>query len=1112
MKTRSLICITMSIILMTLFTSLLNAQTNVSGIYLGDTTWVVSGSPYIVVGDVQIPLGVKLTIEPGVRVKFGGNYKIHVQGNLIAVGTASKIIVFDTGSVQTSIMILFRKTNLSNSKISNISFNGSTNAIQLAQESEFNNDSPKNSGVLVVDSCKFDRSSVQTNGNSTTASLSISNSQFISSTIKGVYPSSEPIVIKKSTILNSTIFSDSYNYGINIDSSTVNNSQFKLGCCGANFNITNSNILNSSMYEGGGSPVAGPVKFTNSKIIETPINLRLAGFTISNCILQYLNSSTGAIFGNGSITNTSFVGNNANTALEVTGYSGYNIGGSVNITSSILTRGSTVLKFSNANTVTIQKSNFTNNILYNIENRSSKNIVAQQNYWGTNNNTEIAAKIFDGNDDINYGIVDYSNFLSSPDTSAPISSPSNFLAKSVGDSVRLTWSSNLESDLVGYKIYYSTKSGYPYSHSINVGNVNSYTINGLPYETYYFTITAFDIGADGVNDQIEGHESWFSEERLLTVPENPPPVAPKNLIALSGDKQVLLKWKKNTETDMSRYVLYRSQTSGFTPQSSDSIANVIHPDTTYTNTLLTNRQTYFYKVVAVDLAGNKSGNSNEAIGSPRALPSNTMIIINNNASFTAGTSVSLLLRAVDTDSMKISNDLNFSGVLYQKFDTTMVWTLTNGDGVKKAFAKFKNTTGESSTISDSIILDSTPPSVPLNVTASSGDQEVRLIWNKSSDLFLIRYIIYRSQTKNFIPAPSDSITNVQHPDTAYHDGLVRNGEIYYYKIVAVDAAGNYSVLSNQAIGSPKTAIGKPRIIFIKDVPTDQGKQVFIAWHASSNDGSPMSPVVNYSIWRKDLLWTFIAEVPARSDTVYQVVAPTLIDSTIVSRMHWTMFEVTAHSADLLFATSYIDSGYSIDNLAPYVPDSVGGIITGQSITLKWATPIDGDFKYFAIYRSETPNIDSSLIKPIAFTVKNQFVDSSVVEGKKFYYRISAYDFSGNQSPLSKEVAFVPTLVVETISNTPQEYSLKQNYPNPFNPSTTIGFGLSNRSFVKVQILNTLGQVVANLVQEEKNSGYYETQWNAVNIASGIYFYRIVAISTDNSRKQFIESRRMILLK
>jgi len=88
---------------------------------------------------------------------------------------------------------------------------------------------------------------------------------------------------------------------------------------------------------------------------------------------------------------------------------------------------------------------------------------------------------------------------------------------------------------------------------------------------------------------------------------------------------------------------------------------------------------------------------------------------------------------------------------------------------------------------------------------------------------------------------------------------------------------------------------------------------------------------------------------------------------------------------------------------------------------------------------------------------------------------------------------------------PTSFSLSQNYPNPFNPSTTIRFEIAQSAPVKLKIYNVLGQLLATLVDEQKNAGFYLVEWNAQGATSGVYFYQLRA-------GDFMETRRMILLK
>jgi hypothetical protein len=105
------------------------------------------------------------------------------------------------------------------------------------------------------------------------------------------------------------------------------------------------------------------------------------------------------------------------------------------------------------------------------------------------------------------------------------------------------------------------------------------------------------------------------------------------------------------------------------------------------------------------------------------------------------------------------------------------------------------------------------------------------------------------------------------------------------------------------------------------------------------------------------------------------------------------------------------------------------------------------------------------------------------------------------------LAASPQLVV------PTSFSLSQNYPNPFNPSTTIRFEVAQRAAVKLKVFNVLGQLIATLVDEQKNAGFYLVDWNAQGAASGVYFYQLQAgDASTGSARSFIQTKKMILMK
>ena len=89
------------------------------------------------------------------------------------------------------------------------------------------------------------------------------------------------------------------------------------------------------------------------------------------------------------------------------------------------------------------------------------------------------------------------------------------------------------------------------------------------------------------------------------------------------------------------------------------------------------------------------------------------------------------------------------------------------------------------------------------------------------------------------------------------------------------------------------------------------------------------------------------------------------------------------------------------------------------------------------------------------------------------------------------------------NNNPFEFSLSQNYPNPFNPSTVINYSVSKDGFVSLKVYNNTGEEVAVLINGYRSAGTYNVEFNAVNLASGIYFYRLDASGLSSTRKMIL---------
>ncbi|MCW9064675.1 MAG: T9SS type A sorting domain-containing protein, partial [Ignavibacteriaceae bacterium] len=119
-----------------------------------------------------------------------------------------------------------------------------------------------------------------------------------------------------------------------------------------------------------------------------------------------------------------------------------------------------------------------------------------------------------------------------------------------------------------------------------------------------------------------------------------------------------------------------------------------------------------------------------------------------------------------------------------------------------------------------------------------------------------------------------------------------------------------------------------------------------------------------------------------------------------------------------------------------------------------------------------------------------------LEAGAYTYRLKQIDFDGTFN-------YSDEINIEVI--VPLEYSLEQNYPNPFNPSTTIKYSIPEDGFVKLAVYNMLGEEVALIVNTIQKAGRYQLNYNANQLSSGVYVYRIEAAN-------FTSSKKLVLMK
>ncbi len=130
---------------------------------------------------------------------------------------------------------------------------------------------------------------------------------------------------------------------------------------------------------------------------------------------------------------------------------------------------------------------------------------------------------------------------------------------------------------------------------------------------------------------------------------------------------------------------------------------------------------------------------------------------------------------------------------------------------------------------------------------------------------------------------------------------------------------------------------------------------------------------------------------------------------------------------------------------------------------------------------------------------------SNLSGRSVAFDSRGYAYVGTNAGAVYVSVQPTTSIDQTIGLLPTQYLLYQNFPNPFNPSTTINYSLPHRSHVTLAIFNTLGQQVATLVNGEVDAGYHSVEFNASNLASGVYFYRLHAGG-------YVDTKKLLLIR
>jgi hypothetical protein len=189
--------------------------------------------------------------------------------------------------------------------------------------------------------------------------------------------------------------------------------------------------------------------------------------------------------------------------------------------------------------------------------------------------------------------------------------------------------------------------------------------------------------------------------------------------------------------------------------------------------------------------------------------------------------------------------------------------------------------------------------------------------------------------------------------------------------------------------------------------------------------------------------------------------------------------------------------YGTLGVIPVELTSFAASVSDGNVTLNWGTATETNNQGFDVERNSGNGFEKiGFVAGFGTSTEvhsYSYVDASVEVGT-YTYRLKQVDYDGT---------FEYSSVVEVDVTAPNVFALQQNYPNPFNPNTMIKFSLAADSKVSLSVFDVLGQKVANLISGNLTAGSHEIDFNASNVNSGVYFYRIDATAVVTSVKKMI---------
>lgn len=338
--------------------------------------------------------------------------------------------------------------------------------------------------------------------------------------------------------------------------------------------------------------------------------------------------------------------------------------------------------------------------------------------------------------------------------------------------------------------------------------------------------------------------------------------------------------------------------------------------------------------------------------------------------------------------------------------------------------------------------------------------------------------------------------------------ILTTGEWYSNSIpkkitVSKTAAKSSSLETNVYINLTSTGNSAPNPPTEVSAVIDTNDVVTISWNNGSDNETPSEGLsYNLNVWSQSGKYFVRAHSDPETGKLYLPKIGNVGESHIfvLSGLPEDFYHYSIQSVDHSFqGSSFTETGnFTIGNPLPAeVSLFTGKLNNSGAVNLVWKAETETNNSGWEIERKSNTvwkNLGFVKGRGTSTIAKNYNFEDRSAENGTHYYRLKQIDLDGK---------FKYSDVIEVTVDKPLTFSLGQNYPNPFNPKTVIPFSVASKVNVSLKLYDILGREIKTMMNEEKDAGNYFVDLEAVDLSSGVYFYKIQAGNFTSTKKLFL---------